>query len=52
MFLAGRRVRGGAYGFKMKTLMKLKDTKGNSNATLVDFVLEMCQRKLPELVEW
>lgn len=59
-YLNGGSSRGGAYGFKMTTLLKLKDVKATSSAaaeetgcsTFLEFLVKQCLEKHPELLEW
>ena len=51
--LNGGGTRGGAYGFKLDTLVKLADVKAATKGdNLLDFVIRTCQVKKPELMEW
>lgn len=59
-YLNGGSSRGGAYGFKITTLLKLKDVKASSGAaaeaagctTLLEFLVKQCVEKHPEVMEW
>ena len=59
-YLNGGSSRGGAYGFKMTTLLKLQDVKASSGAaaevagctTLLEFLVKQCADKHPDLMEW
>ncbi|KJE97247.1 hypothetical protein CAOG_007686 [Capsaspora owczarzaki ATCC 30864] len=52
-YLNGSTPRGGAYGFKLNTLMKINEVHGaDRKYTLVDFLLETLQKQNPALVEF
>ncbi|KAJ6238534.1 protein diaphanous [Anaeramoeba flamelloides] len=46
--------KGGAYGFRFSTLPKLKNTKSSQNPkkTLLHYLIEVIQKKYPELLDW
>lgn len=41
-----------AYGFKMITLTKLKDTKGQGDLTLQDYLINYIERECPEILNF
>jgi hypothetical protein len=52
-YLNGGGFRGGAFGFTMDTLNKLKDTKSVDNKkTLIHYIIMYLQKDLPEIMDW
>jgi len=47
-YLNAENRKGGAFGFEITTLNKLKNTKGNDKSTLLDFLVDLVQTKYPE----
>ncbi|KAK8798726.1 hypothetical protein WA158_007810 [Blastocystis sp. Blastoise] len=50
-YLNGGSPRGGAWGYQLNILIKLKDTKTNDNkSSLLHYILQLCQVQYPDLL--